>query len=297
MNIYSRFFDEIFSSPIIATHASLLKYNAYLQAVKDGKILTFPDRPALNLAYYDPMQGFAMPDNKNADTQDSVAVIPVHGLLTRFGSWWDYGAEDYTTLLNEAYANDSVKAVVMDFECDGGTPNAMVVLADAIKRKNKPVYGCVNMSAYSAACYSIVHCNGVYASNNMARIGSVGIVSTTTNADKYYKDLGIEFKEVYPPESDWKNKESRDLKKGDESTLINEILSPWAIHFQDTVKANRPKLDLNVPGIISGRSFFANAGEFKAVDIGFIDGIKPLDELVKYAFTQSVAQKAKQLFT
>jgi protease-4 len=97
--------------------------------------------------------------------------------------------------------------------------------------------------------------------------------------------------EIYPPESDWKNLASRQAEEGKVKLYQDDILSPWAIHFQNLMKSNRKKLDLTVDGILNGRTFYA----YDAVTNGLIDGIKPMDEILQYAFDYSTRKKFETL--
>jgi protease-4 len=287
---YSKFFDEILSSQIVATESALAKYIPYLTAHKNGTILEFPEAEKLKLGFFDALT--KSPYNKEAeDKKSGVAIVPMHGMLSKSGSWWDIGTDEIADTLFELYADDSIKAIVLDFDSAGGTTDSVIPMEHAIAKRNKPVISAVNASCYSASNYISCLTDKIFAVHRMAGIGSIGIMAVIYNDDKYYANLGIKILEIYPPESNFKNQPSREAKAGKPKLFQDEILSPWAIHFQNTVKLNRKKLDLTVEGILNGRTFYA----YDAVTNGLIDGIKPMDEILLYAFDYSSRIKFETL--
>jgi protease-4 len=207
-------------------------------------------------------------------------------MLSKFGSWFNYGTEEYAQLLDQAYADDSIKAVVMPMHSPGGTVHSVFPIEEAIKRRNKPVLAVVNSQAASAAYYIASLCDKVYAVNRMAEVGSIGVMAKMTNADKMYEKEGVKIITIIPPESNWKNKAAIEAKKGNTDLYIKEELTLWAIHFQNIVKQNRPNLKMSVEGLLNGREFYA----YDAIDNGLVDEIKPFREILKDAFTYNQDQ-------
>lgn len=289
---YAGFFSEIFESPIVATREGLQKYLPYLIAHQEGRILDFPERSKLSMSLFDiPNSVFATGDQK---PENAVAVIPIRGLITRDGSWWDHGADDYGDMMKAAFADDSIKAVVLRLNSVGGTVDSGFPFKAAMKYKNKPVIGAIDSKAYSMGYYAISFADKIFAVDDMAGLGSIGVMATLQNNDEAYKQMGIKLIEVYPPESSWKNKPEREAMKGKTDLLVTETLSPWAKHFQELVRANRPALNEEVEGVIEGRTFFAY--DSKPEGNGLIDGVMPFDEIVKYAANYDRNDKLNNFF-
>ena len=287
---YSKFFDEIFSSLTVATDASLEKYEPYLKALKNGTILSFPEQEKLLLGFFDGMMKTPFP-NKTEEKGQGVAVIPINGLLSSAGSWWDIGTKEIANVLHELYANEAVKAIVFDISSQGGTTECVIPLESAIAKRNKPIISAVNSSCYSAAYYIASLTDKILSVHRMGNVGSIGIMTEWVNNEKALSDAGYKKIKIYAPESEWKNKPTREAEAGKPQLFKDEILSPWAIQFQNIVKANRKALDLNVEGILNGRTFYA----YDALTNGLIDGIKPMDEILQYAFDYSTRKKFETL--
>ena len=59
----------------------------------------------------------------------------------------------------------------------------------------------------------------------MDEIGSCGIIYTYQSFKKYYEELGVELKDIYPDSADLKNKMIRDMEEKQDDSLIKEKLS------------------------------------------------------------------------
>jgi len=292
---YAGFFSEIFESPIIALSSGLEKYRPYLAAHQEGKILDFPELPPLRMSLYDIKNNFI--NKPEAKPEDSVAVIPVNGLITREGSWWDHGADEIAAMMMEAIAEPSIKAIVLRMNSVGGTIDCAFPFKAAFAKGvgTKPIIGAIDAKAYSMGYYSLSFCDKIFSVDGMAGLGSIGVMANLRNYDEAYKQMGIKNIEVYPPESNWKNKPEREALKGKPDLLISESLSPWAQHFQELVRTNRKStLNEEVEGVLAGRTFFAR--DCGKSGNGLIDGIMPFDEIVKYAANYERNSKINKFF-
>ena len=236
-----------------------------------------------------------MPDDNKVE--NGIAVIPIKGILTRAGSWWDPGTDEIAELFNEIQNDNSIVATILDTDCNGGSSYALFPLMDAFKKKQKPCIAAINGVAYSLGYFADIFADKIYAVNKMCSVGSIGVYTELTDYSQMMKKLyGIKTIEVYPPESEWKNKPQRQALKGDDSLLIKELLSPWAQYFQENVRAQRPTLNETIEGTLNGRAFFADYTSENGMNAGLIDGVMPFDEIIQYAYNLATAQKTRSIF-
>lgn len=287
---YSEFFDEIFGSLIVATDSALAKYGPYLAAHREGKILEFPEATVLKLGFFDSLTKSPY-KNEEENKTAGVAIVPIQGVLTKKGSWWDPGTDEIAESLFELYADPMVKAIVLDVCSPGGTTHSVIPMEYAIGKRNKPVISAINPQAYSCANYIVSMTDMIFSTHRMGETGSIGVTTSWTVDKKDMWGNPIKRIEIYPPESNWKHLPEREAEAGKPKLYQEEILTPWALQFQNIVKANRKKLDLSVDGILNGRTFYA----YDAVTNGLIDGIKPMDEILQYAFDYSTRKKFETL--
>lgn len=287
---YSKFFDEIFNNLLFSTEEGLNKYLPYLVQHQQGVILSFTEElPKLEMAMQNPF--INDPFKKTDDPEKMVAIIPLAGLLTREGSWWDYGTEEIADMINEAANNDAVKSIVLRTNCVGGTTASVFPMIEALDKCKKPKVMAVDNVSFSAAQLIGSHCDKIFATHKMCQVGSIGIQAEIADDSAMWEKYGIKRIVITPPESNWKNRTTKEAKAGKTKLLIEEELTPWANFFQAEMKKGRPALDENVEGILNGRTFFA----FDAVNNGLIDGIRPMDEIIKYAFEFAERQKIENL--
>jgi protease IV len=208
----------------------------------------------------------------------SIAIVDMIGAMIKYGDWCTYGSLEIVEALKAADNNPNIIGTVLNIDGPGGSVSAISPFVDFGLTKKKPVVGLYDQCC-SAHLYSMLSCvDHVMASNNIsATIGSVGVVLSWADNKKMLEKLGWEFHEVYPAESETKNEAFRLAMEGKYDLIKKEMLSPLAINFQEAVKKARPMLDLKEPGVITGKTFFAD----KALEIGFIDSIGSLKQAMQ----------------
>lgn len=208
----------------------------------------------------------------------SVAIIPIEGVMVKNGGWYWTGMNDVARLLQLANESSSVTGVVIKADTPGGSVDSVFILQDVISRFTKPIVTFTDGNLCSAGLWSAVFTDAIYALNEMNVVGSIGVMTTLTDFSGMYKEWGIVSRSIYPPESKFKNLPYREATREtpDDTRIIEEVLSPLAIKFQDTVRAGRPNLNKSVEGILEGKEFYAG----DALKLGMLDGIASLDQVV-----------------
>lgn len=204
---------------------------------------------------------------------ESVAVIPVHGTMLKYGSYCAYGTSEIADLIYEAANNPNIAGIVLDMDSGGGCVDAIAPLTSALeyaRKQGKTTIAHCDLCA-SANYYTAVYCDEIIASNNIsAEFGSIGVMMSFTDYTKYYENLDIKVHTVYSNLSDYKNAPFEAAKAGKYDLIKEEELDPLARRFQASVRERRSgKLDESVSGILSGRMFYAE----DALKYGLIDSI------------------------
>ncbi|WP_271407281.1 S49 family peptidase [Tenacibaculum soleae] len=210
----------------------------------------------------------------NEAPKDSIGVIHITGPMIKYGNYYCWGADELVAQAQLFDKNPNIKGIVFIIDTGGGAVNAVAPYLDFLKNKTKPVVAWCDMCA-SAGYWVASGCDYIMAANTISSsFGSIGVMVTLRDASKYWKDLGVEDHVINADPSEHKNKTFELALKGDYKLIKKELLNPLAVQFQETVKANRPNLKLDVEGIISGKMFFAQ----DSVDIGLADGIGNLQQ-------------------
>lgn len=230
-----------------------------------------------------------MSSDNSFDTlsDNSTAIFNLSGTMLKYGTYCSYGALENASAMREAISHPKVGSLIIDMDSGGGSVDAIAPYLDVIaqaKSMGKPVIACVDLCA-SAAYFVACHCDEIVANNAISsEIGSIGVMMGFRDNKKQLEINGITDHVVYSTLSDWKNKPFRNaMEGGDEpyALLQSEELDPLARTFQSAVKATRPKLNLEIDGIISGRMFFAN----QAKEYGLIDHVGDMNLAIKRAKT------------
>lgn len=210
--------------------------------------------------------------------EGSVAIVGLSGAMTKADGLCNLGTKSIAKQLSEALSHPNIAGAVNVGDTGGGAVTSIPPLVQAYQTRQKPVVGFVDDMAASAGYYVFSHADEIIASNNLsAMVGSIGVMISLTDIQPYYEKMGVKFHTIYAPESTDKNKAFELAMKGEYELIKTEMLSPLARNFQSVVRENRKgKLDESVPGLLSGKVFFAD----DAKKAGLIDSIGTLDYAV-----------------
>jgi protease IV len=224
--------------------------------------------------------------SSNDLNKDHVSVFTVSGPMLRYGDICSYGTEDIASQISASASNEKNKGIVIKFDTGGGTVDSVIPLINAIKKvkaAGKLVHAFVDTAALSAGYRVACECDKVILSNNMAQVGSIGVLIRIPDFDKQDLEKNmLNIVEIYAPESSDKNLPYREALKGNVELIRNEMLSPYAQDFINSVKSARSeKLQLETPGLLSGKVFFAS----DAITNGLADEINTsLEDVVNQFF-------------
>ena len=242
---------------------------------------------------------FAGTDSFDKAPAGSTAIIPLKGTMLKYGTMCTYGTEEIAGAMLQAGQHRNISGIVLDVDSGGGAVDAVAPMVQAIEKirtqSKKPVVASVDLAA-SAAYWAASACTRIVANNKIsAEVGSIGVMMSFADIRPMYEKEGVKFHKIYAPESNWKNRPFELALEGKYEEIEQEELSPLAIAFQNAVKANRSgKLNLEVPGLLNGRMFFAENAKDQALNakaVGLIDEVGSIDMAV-----QMVRDLAKMAF-
>lgn len=243
--------------------------------------------------------GNGSPMDKPEPSEQSVAVIPLRGVMTAGGGISTYGTRDIAQMIRRAVNHESVVAIVLQIDTPGGTVDSVYHMLDAVQvaqKAGKPVVSFVER-ALSAGVYVASQTNRIIAMNPYVDVGSIGMMSQITDERGFLEKHGIKITTVIPPESEDKNKEIRMALDGDTSLLIKNFLSPGALQFRAAVIEGRNrvlskrglKFNEEKEGLLTGREF--PAGELMP---DLVDKIGNIDDAIQLAFDLADAGQIMQ---
>jgi protease-4 len=271
------FLQEIFTSVLILRDTGIHAVENMVQAILQGKEIKKDESGTRKIA------GIYIPDTSgsenpyDASPDNSIAVIPIIGMMMKYGYWWHPGMDELAEMIRLANDSSKIAGTVLLVNTPGGTTESIIQLEDALRNRTKPSVGLIDGQCCSGGIYAASFCDEIYAMNRMCEVGSIGTYAQLIDTRESEKKWGYTIKQIYPPESKFKNLPFREALDNKPERIIREELTPYAIHFQNIIKENRKKLDQSVEGILEGRVFYA----YDAIDNGLIDGIMNMQQTIE----------------
>lgn len=219
--------------------------------------------------------------------ENSVAVIPMQDVIMAEDYCGSPGTDTMQQWLNAANAHPNIIGTVLKINSPGGSADAMMKMAGAVKNSAKPVVshaeGLMASAAYgigsSAEHIMLDH-------PRLTEVGSIGTMMSWQDWQGYYENLGVKFHTVYATDSKDKNQIFQQAKKGNYKPLLNHSLNPYNNEFKMIVQVNRnSKIDLKKENVLSGKTYLSQ----DAISVGLADSIGSINdaiELVKQLATK-----------
>lgn len=216
-----------------------------------------------------------------AEESKNVAIVPLHGTMTKYDTCTSYGTTFIANNLREMADDEDVIGIVLDIDSPGGSTSAIPPMLEAIsyaKAKGKPVYVHADCCA-SAAYWVASQCDAIYMDNDLSEVGSIGAMAVFVDGTAVNPETGEKTLIVYADESSEKNRAYRDALAGNFEAAKAE-LKPLVNQFQNAVVSGRPNIHKEEHGVLSGAMF----GTADALRLNMADAKKTLSETIEAVF-------------
>lgn len=210
-----------------------------------------------------------------------VAIIPLHGTMTKYDTCESYGTTFIAKRLREMADDENVIGIILDIDSPGGSSSAIPPMIEAIshaKAAGKPVYAHVDCCA-SAAYWVASQCDAIYMDNDLSEVGSIGAMAVFIDSTAANPTTGEKTIVIYAEESPDKNFAYREALSGRYEAAKAE-LKPLVDQFRDAVVAGRPTFHKDQDGVLSGKMFLTA----DALRLNMADARKTLHETIDAVF-------------
>ena len=211
----------------------------------------------------------------------SVAIVPLHGTMTKYDTCTSYGTSFIANKLREMADDENVIGIVLDIDSPGGSCSAIPPMLEAIsyaKAHRKPVYVHADCCA-SAAYWVASQCDAIYMDNDLSEVGSIGAMAVFIDSTAANPTTGEKTIVIYAEESPDKNFAYREALSGRYEAAKAE-LKPLVDQFRDAVVAGRPTIHKDQDGVLSGKMFLTA----EALRLNMADAKKTLSETIEAVF-------------
>ena len=210
-----------------------------------------------------------------SDRNKVVSIIPVKGVILKYGYCGEMGLVELDALLQRMDADTNVDAIILDADSGGGAASYLPNIAATLQKMKTPVFTYFSGQCCSAMYYIASQTQSIFASTATDEVGSIGTVVFFEYENPKAENAQIKTKVIYASKSTHKHEEYNAAIAGNDQPMIERRLDPLNQTFISNVMLGRPDVSEDV---LNGRVFNASEG----VDNKLIDGIGTLDEFEAY---------------
>lgn len=217
---------------------------------------------------------------------DSIAVINLTGFL------YSWESERVIRQLEAAELNPNICGVVIVIDGPGGMTSHLDQAAAAIENYTKPTATVVTGVMASAHFWLGTASDRTFIASPLCQVGSVGVMCQYMSFKEYFRQNGIDYRDIYPDTADLKNKETRAIDDSNDEEPLKARLEKTHKIFADTVARNLGiDYDPELP-LFRGEMFDGD----EAVALGYIDQKGGVADAVKWVLAQATSRKVNQLY-
>lgn len=217
---------------------------------------------------------------------DSIAVITLSGALYSWESQW------LIRQVEAVESNPNICGMVLVIDGPGGMVSHLDQAVAAVEKCTKPTATVVTGIMASAHFWLGTATDRTFIVTPLCEVGSVGVVITHYSFKEYFKQNGIDYREIYPDTADLKNKPTRVLEESGDESLIKARAEKIHRAFSDAVARHLGiDYDPELP-LFRGELFTGD----EAVELGYIDQFGDVADAVKWVLAQATSRKAAAIY-
>lgn len=224
------------------------------------------------------------------ELRDNIAVIPINGVLTKYGSSLSGrgSTKSIARAVRTAMSDNDVRGIALIIDSPGGQSAGLKDLTDRIAsyRGTKPIYAYVEDLSASAAYWVASQTDKVFANNTTALIGSIGTYLVVTDYSGSAAQMGIKVHVVKAGEYKGAGEPGTNITPEQLANWQRLVDSVNQEFVADVARGRRMTLE-TATGLADGRVHPAKVAQ----ELGLIDGIATIDEFFAQLSSVAVATK------
>lgn len=215
-------------------------------------------------------------DSASFSMGDSIAVIRIDDTISGTSG---VTPEDILDQLDQAMADDAVKAIVLRVDSGGGTVAASQEIMMEVRkvREIKPIVVSVGDICASGAYMVASQCDEIVAAPGSS-VGSIGVISQVTNVQGLLDKLGIQFTTLTAGEYKDAGSPYRALTETETAMIQEELDAIYNLFIAD-VAEGRGMTEAEVRELATGWVWLGN----EALELGLVDTIGNYNDAIDRA--------------
>jgi protease-4 len=210
---------------------------------------------------------------------NSIAVIPVQGVLMKEDGLCSKGTASMVRELKEANANPMIKSIVLKIDSGGGSVDGTETFAREVQNSKKPIITFVDGTMASAAYWVGSGAKEIIISGKTSGVGSIGTMFGYQDARPMLEEAGVKFHDVRATKSVDKNEYFYQMLEGNYEPMKAELLDPLNEVFLNSVRSVRGSKIKNEENVFTGKMFFGQ----NSVNEGLVDSIGSFEYAIQRA--------------
>lgn len=217
----------------------------------------------------------------------SIAVIEVNGVMFKEDqACGPVGMVSLMNQMNQAKSNSNIAGIILSMDTPGGQVNGTYDFSTLVKNAGKPTVCFITGHCCSAGYWVGSSASHIIASNELAEIGSIGVMCNLVDDSAALEKEGYKVITIRATNSTLKNESYYQALQGNHEPIIAQ-LDHINKYFSKTVNKNRKGKLGTDPRIMQGEVFFAK----EAISLGMIDAIGTMDDAISYIKNNSKTTK------
>jgi capsid assembly protease len=214
----------------------------------------------------------------------SVAIVPLHGMITPKGSLLNLlfggapgGLESFRAELTSAAGNSDIKAIVMDVDSPGGLVDQVPETAALVRevRKTKPVVSIANPLAASAGYWLASQATQLVVSSS-GEAGSIGVYNVHRDLSAALEQRGIKPTVVSAGKYKVEASPFEPLNSEARAAVQDTVNDYYEMFIKDVARGRGASQQAVRNGYGEGRVLTSQ----RALKAGLVDAVQTLDEVV-----------------
>lgn len=263
------------------------RFSSRLQ--RDGKLI--PERSAIGAEQR--AKSISVIRTKADTNAPGVAIINLSGVLLYSAPEWyeEFGLTGYNLLsarLASVMSDPSVKTVILRVESPGGMAIGASEMSEKIfnARSQKKIIAVADPYAFSAA-YEIGSATSEFYLTRTGMVGSIGSYTMHVDASKFLEEKGYKITFIKAGEKKTDGNSYEPLSDRAKSDLQREVDFYYGAFVSDVARNRNVTEDFVKENFGKGGRVLAE----QALSAGMIDGIAPLEDLIKREVSALVEQE------
>ena len=210
-----------------------------------------------------------------------IGIVELRGPMTKFGSSLSEAGSTIRVRkeLNDLRLDESIDGALMLIESPGGTAAGTQELAAAVRSFAgvKPIVAFAEDVMASAAFFAASGATKIFANNNAAMVGSIGTFAVIEDASQAFSEAGVKVHVVRAGAFKGMGTPGTEVTK-ELLGQIQELVNGTNELFLNAVSEGRGLKGGKLKAVSDGRVFLSS----DAIELGLIDGIRTLDQVITF---------------